>query len=213
MGSPPPHWRHAPGPRECGSADQEWRPIVHRDLQRPGTLESALDLGKEDLQSGFATFEAARCLPLVFARELKIIAGFLRRLNPVGYVHYWTNYAKVSSRGMSRWHDIVDWVGGYPFEVATPDEIFDFFRVRGFDLARLTTSARGFRLQSIRLPAALGVVNGASYCLRHKSIDSRRRGNAGDCAQSRARRARATPWPITRFARQSARRRARTVLP
>ena len=28
----------------------------------------------------------------------------------------WTQYR--SSRGMSRWHDLVDWVGGYPFEVA-----------------------------------------------------------------------------------------------
>jgi 2-polyprenyl-6-hydroxyphenyl methylase/3-demethylubiquinone-9 3-methyltransferase len=24
---------------------------------------------------------------------------------------------------MSYWHDVVDWVGGYPFEVAKPDAI------------------------------------------------------------------------------------------
>ncbi len=24
---------------------------------------------------------------------------------------------------MSRWHDLVDWVGGYPFEVAAPDAV------------------------------------------------------------------------------------------
>src|SRR5206468_1220503 len=35
-------------------------------------------------------------------------------------------------RGMNRWHDLVDWVGGYPFEVAAPDELFDFCRHRGF---------------------------------------------------------------------------------
>jgi len=40
-------------------------------------------------------------------------------------------------RGMSRWHDIVDWVGGYPYEVATPESIFDFYRARGFDLTKL----------------------------------------------------------------------------
>ena len=34
-------------------------------------------------------------------------------------------------RGMSLWHDVVDWVGGYPFEVAKPEEIFDFFYERG----------------------------------------------------------------------------------
>jgi 2-polyprenyl-6-hydroxyphenyl methylase/3-demethylubiquinone-9 3-methyltransferase len=42
-------------------------------------------------------------------------------------------------RGMDRWHDMVDWVGGYPFEVATPEAIFEFFRDRGFVLERLVT--------------------------------------------------------------------------
>jgi 2-polyprenyl-6-hydroxyphenyl methylase/3-demethylubiquinone-9 3-methyltransferase len=43
------------------------------------------------------------------------------------------------SRGMSVWHDLVDWVGGYPFEVAKPEEIFDFYRGRGFHLSKLRT--------------------------------------------------------------------------
>jgi len=43
------------------------------------------------------------------------------------------------SRGMSVWHDLVDWVGGYPFEVAKPEEIFDFYRERGFLLTKLRT--------------------------------------------------------------------------
>lgn len=42
-------------------------------------------------------------------------------------------------RGMSVWHDLVDWVGGYPFEVAKPEVIFDFYRKRGFHLAKLKT--------------------------------------------------------------------------
>src|SRR5204863_6251832 len=29
------------------------------------------------------------------------------------------------TRGMSAWWDTVDWVGGFPFEVAKPEEIFD----------------------------------------------------------------------------------------
>jgi 2-polyprenyl-3-methyl-5-hydroxy-6-metoxy-1,4-benzoquinol methylase len=44
-------------------------------------------------------------------------------------------------RGMSLWHDLVDWVGGYPFEVAKPEQIFDFYYQRGFYLARMTTQA------------------------------------------------------------------------
>jgi 2-polyprenyl-3-methyl-5-hydroxy-6-metoxy-1,4-benzoquinol methylase len=42
-------------------------------------------------------------------------------------------------RGMSLWHDVVDWIGGYPFEVAKPEQIFDFYYKRGFNLVRLTT--------------------------------------------------------------------------
>jgi len=44
-----------------------------------------------------------------------------------------------NQRGMSFWQDLVDWVGGYPFEVATPEQIFDFYRERGFRLTRLRT--------------------------------------------------------------------------
>jgi len=46
-------------------------------------------------------------------------------------------------RGMSAKHDLVDWVGGYPFEVATPDEIFSFYRDRGFLLSELRTAGGG----------------------------------------------------------------------
>ena len=48
------------------------------------------------------------------------------------------DYGK-NARGMSFWRDLVDWVGGYPFEVATPGRIFDFYRERGFLLTRLET--------------------------------------------------------------------------
>src|SRR4051812_20056509 len=44
-----------------------------------------------------------------------------------------------SPRGMSRWRDAVDWVGGYPFEVATPEEVFGFLHERGWALERLVT--------------------------------------------------------------------------
>jgi 2-polyprenyl-6-hydroxyphenyl methylase/3-demethylubiquinone-9 3-methyltransferase len=60
---------------------------------------------------------------------------------PGDYVRGWTDYKR--SRGMSRWHDLVDWVGGYPFEVATPEAIFGFVRERGFVLQRLKTCAGG----------------------------------------------------------------------
>lgn len=42
-------------------------------------------------------------------------------------------------RGMSVFHDWIDWLGGYPFEVARPEDVFEYFRDRGFDLRRLKT--------------------------------------------------------------------------
>lgn len=37
------------------------------------------------------------------------------------------------SRGMKFFTDVIDWVGGYPFEVATPTQVIDFLRERGFE--------------------------------------------------------------------------------
>jgi 2-polyprenyl-3-methyl-5-hydroxy-6-metoxy-1,4-benzoquinol methylase len=42
-------------------------------------------------------------------------------------------------RGMSMWNDMIDWLGGYPFEVAKPETIFQFFRDSGFTLEELKT--------------------------------------------------------------------------
>jgi 2-polyprenyl-6-hydroxyphenyl methylase/3-demethylubiquinone-9 3-methyltransferase len=56
--------------------------------------------------------------------------------------HRWRHYVG-DVRGMSAWHDLKDWTGGYPFEVAKPEQIFDFYRQRGFELQRLQTQAGG----------------------------------------------------------------------
>lgn len=55
----------------------------------------------------------------------------------------WNEYANNSIRGMSPWHDLVDWVGGLPFEVAKPEVIFDLFRRNGFELQKLSTCGGG----------------------------------------------------------------------
>lgn len=55
----------------------------------------------------------------------------------------WRNYSANSTRGMTAWRDVIDWVGGLPYEVATPDAVFDFFRARGFRLERLKTCLGG----------------------------------------------------------------------
>ena len=70
--------------------------------------------------------------------------SMLRRLingkNPLPFADW---KAKNEERGMSVWPDLVDWVGGYPFEVAKPEEIIDFFLERNFRLEYLTTRGGG----------------------------------------------------------------------
>jgi 2-polyprenyl-3-methyl-5-hydroxy-6-metoxy-1,4-benzoquinol methylase len=70
--------------------------------------------------------------------EAKAVLGSLLRLQPQRYWRRRVAYSR-QGRGMSHWHDVLDWVGGYPFEVATPERIFDFYKRRGFLLVRLVT--------------------------------------------------------------------------
>jgi len=71
--------------------------------------------------------------------EIKSLSGTLLRLRVSEYVRSWTQYK--SNRGMSRWHDLIDWVGGHPYETAKPEEVFDFYRERGFTLTKLKCGA------------------------------------------------------------------------
>lgn len=43
-------------------------------------------------------------------------------------------------RGMSLWHDSIDWIGGYPFQVAGPGEVFAFLRARDLCIVEMRTT-------------------------------------------------------------------------
>jgi len=73
--------------------------------------------------------------------ELRALARSVLTMNLGSYFRSWSQYDR--RRGMNRWRDIVDWVGGYPYEVSTPDEIFDFFTARGFILTKLNCGRVG----------------------------------------------------------------------
>ncbi|MBV8054632.1 MAG: class I SAM-dependent methyltransferase [Deltaproteobacteria bacterium] len=66
------------------------------------------------------------------------LGNLVRGQNPVRWIA-----DRKRSRGMSYFVDLIDWVGGYPFEVARPEEIFDFFRAHEFALERLKTANGG----------------------------------------------------------------------
>jgi 2-polyprenyl-6-hydroxyphenyl methylase/3-demethylubiquinone-9 3-methyltransferase len=46
---------------------------------------------------------------------------------------------RTSQRGMSVFTDLKDWLGGYPFEVARPEEVLEFMRSQKFELRFLKT--------------------------------------------------------------------------
>jgi 2-polyprenyl-6-hydroxyphenyl methylase/3-demethylubiquinone-9 3-methyltransferase len=102
---------------DMGSQSARWRRVKHAYAQLPRWLQSPFALLVSAPEEGKALARA-------------VLAG-----RPGDYIRTWTGYRR--SRGMSHWHDIVDWVGGYPYEYAKPDAIFTFFRQRGFTLEAL----------------------------------------------------------------------------
>ena len=76
-------------------------------------------------------------------REIKFLAFACLKGKPWTYFDNIFNYGERSTRGMNYWCDLVDWIGGYPFEVAKPEEIFTFYKARGFALRQLRTCAGG----------------------------------------------------------------------
>jgi 2-polyprenyl-6-hydroxyphenyl methylase/3-demethylubiquinone-9 3-methyltransferase len=108
---------------DAGSRSRRWRSIKRIYNRLPRVARPA--------------FAVAVSAP----EELKAAGRALLARRPGDYVRSWTEYKR--RRGMSRWHDMIDWVGGYPYEYATPEEIFDFYRARGFALARMKCGGVG----------------------------------------------------------------------
>lgn len=108
---------------DCGSQTRRWRWIKKTYCRLPRILRTPF------------------AIAAIFPEEAKAVLRSLITLKPQNYIRSWTQYK--SGRGMSRWHDIIDWVGGYPYEVATPDEIFEFYKARGFSLTKLKTGGVG----------------------------------------------------------------------
>ncbi len=82
------------------------------------------------------------CRAVSKALAILLEAGFrlLSGRNPFTALHRRTSaFASQKARGMHWYYDLVDWIGGYPFEVAKPEEVLAFLRPRGFVLERLTT--------------------------------------------------------------------------
>jgi 2-polyprenyl-6-hydroxyphenyl methylase/3-demethylubiquinone-9 3-methyltransferase len=87
-------------------------------------IQNAADSAIQPIIAIFGSFLSLRGL----AKDLLLLKNPLKR---------YTQYRK--SRGMSYFTNLLDWLGGYPFEVAKPEAVFDFFRKRGFEMLKLHT--------------------------------------------------------------------------
>lgn len=70
--------------------------------------------------------------------ELATLGVFVMRRNPTGYFDLWRNYKR--SRGMSRQHDMIDWIGGYPYEFTPIDRLLTFVGRAGFRVIKVVPS-------------------------------------------------------------------------
>lgn len=77
-----------------------------------------------------AALVAAIFVPIFVAKGL--LGDLAGGRNPAARYH---DYRR--RRGMSIVHDWLDWLGGYPFEVATPQRVIDFYARHGFRLAKI----------------------------------------------------------------------------
>lgn len=69
----------------------------------------------------------------VYFFTLLLVADLVRRRN------FLDRLKGSKRRGMSLYRDVVDWVGGYPFEVSTPEKILSFFVDKGLVMTNLKT--------------------------------------------------------------------------
>jgi len=106
-----------------GGTSRRWMAVKRLYNRSPQPLKLALVLGAGTYFEG-----------------LNALRRLARGQNPLPFKD-WAERQR--DRGMSVWADLVDWVGGYPFEVAKPEEIFDFYRAQGFALLKLKTKGGG----------------------------------------------------------------------
>src|SRR6266478_3625484 len=68
-------------------------------------------------------------------QELRSLVGSMRAGELRTYVRELTS--ATSGRGMSWLHDVIDWIGGYPYEYASVKDIVEFYRRDGFEPVKI----------------------------------------------------------------------------
>ncbi len=97
-------------------------PNYHKHLAQKTAYNKASELGKK--------FMVYRIV------ALKLLSRLIRLQNPLAYFH-------TKRRGMNAYHNLIDWLGGLPYEVASDEEVVSFCQHRGFRLERLKVRREG----------------------------------------------------------------------
>ena len=119
---------------EQGRASARWRGIKAAYQKLPAALQTPYVAA---IGAGYFGWRAAGKLADTLASPIEIARDdAIARRNALAEA-----VTRVDARGMSRWNDLVDWVGGWPYETATPGEVVTFTNARGFSLKRQFTVA------------------------------------------------------------------------
>lgn len=117
-----------------GQTSERWRQVKALYQKLPGFLQWVLVV----FIGGMLLFQR------VWATLISTLLRLLMLRNPLLPMQTFVkDVQKKEARGMNRWYDLVDWVGGWPFEVASPEAIFRRLRDHGFTLREMTTCGGG----------------------------------------------------------------------
>ena len=115
-----------------------WRALdnVNNLVKLNGFLFIAL-YNYQQFASRYWTFVKRTYNKYPLTRPFWILTHFLYPTLPSIALKFLQN--RKAPRGMTVWYDLLDWLGGFPFEVSTPKEIFNFYKAKGFTLTELKT--------------------------------------------------------------------------
>lgn len=80
-------------------------------------------------------------LAVMMPIQLRSFLIYLVQGKPLAFFREKFDYQ--TRRGMNWWYDQIDWIGGYPYQDAKPEDIFRFLHGRGYSLKNITTCGGG----------------------------------------------------------------------
>jgi 2-polyprenyl-3-methyl-5-hydroxy-6-metoxy-1,4-benzoquinol methylase len=109
---------------------------VDQNVADNGKLFIAL-YNHQPFSSKYWTFVKRTYNKYRFSRPLLVLIHGIYPTLPSVILKFVQN--RKTERGMSVWYDLFDWLGGYPFQVSKPEQIFDFYKKKGYQLIKLRT--------------------------------------------------------------------------